>query len=811
MEGTFLPNKPVFPVPAKRPSPSNNKPLKFSSTTLPLPPQSQSPPSLPIDSLLQHLHQLSSPANTTQTSKSIKPPKTNNSQFPSLHISSDSTQKLHQQVRSKKPTSVSVLQLDNSKEEGQSGNGSLEFLSKRGMLMLNSIKEQPLNSLNDFFDSVKFELLQIDMFSLLKALDISGGWERALLLFQWVLSYVGSDNVKLDNQVVELMVRILGRESQHEIALKLFDLIPIEESSLDVRACTTILHAFSRSGKYKRAISMFENMKETGLSPTLVTYNVMLDVYGKMGRSWSKILGLLDEMKSKGLEFDEFTCSTVISACGREGLLNEAKEFFAGLKSQGYVPGTVTYNALLQVFGKAGVYTEALSILKEMEDNNCPADSVTYNELVAAYVRAGFCEEGAAVIETMTKKGVMPNAVTYTTVINAYGKAGEEDKALALFHRMKESGCVPNVCTYNSVLGMLGKKSRSEDMVKIFCDMKASGCSPNRVTWNTMLVLCGNTGMHKYVNRVFQEMKSCGFEPDRDTFNTLISAYGRCGSEIDATKMYKEMIRVGFTPCVTTYNALLNALARRGDWKAAESVILDMKSKGFRPSETSYSLMLQSYAKGGHWRVWREHFRNCKRMDINLIWFCSIQCSRFFSKNNMYDQAHEMLHLIRESGLTPDLVTYNSLMDMYARAGECWKAEEILKGLQKSGGKPDIVSYNTVIKGFCRKGLMEEALRIFSKMTTRGIRPCIFTYNTFVAGYAAKGMFTEIDDVIGYMIQHNCRPNELSYKIVVDGYCKARRYKEAMDFVSNIKEIDNSFDDQSVERLAFRVRENLES
>ena len=106
---------------------------------------------------------------------------------------------------------------------------------------------------------------------------------------------------------------------------------------------------------------------------------------------------------------------------------------------------------------------------------------------------------------------------------------------------------------------------------------------------------------------------------------------------------------------------------------------------------------------------------------------------------------------------------------------------------------------------------MQEAIRILSEMTTRGIRPCIFTYNTFVAGYAAQAMFTEIDDVIGYMIQHNCRPNELTYKIVVDGYCKARRYKEAMDIVSKIKEIDDSFDDQSIERLAFRVRENLES
>ncbi|KAJ0089862.1 hypothetical protein Patl1_14237 [Pistacia atlantica] len=269
--------------------------------------------------------------------------------------------------------------------------------------------ECPLNGLSDLFDSCKFELLEVDLVGILKALDVSGNWERALLLFEWVVRNTIIENEKVDKEAVQLMVRILGRESQHSIASKLFDAISIEEYSLDVRAYTSVLH-------------------ESGLSPTLVTYNVMLDVYGKMGRSWHKILGLLDEMRSTGLEFDEFTCSTVISACGREGLLNEAKEFFDGLKLQGYIPGTVTYNSLLQVFGKAGIYSEALSILKEMEDNNCPPDSVTYNELVAAYVRAGFCEEGAALIDTMASKGVMPNAVTYTTVINAYGRAGKSER-----------------------------------------------------------------------------------------------------------------------------------------------------------------------------------------------------------------------------------------------------------------------------------------------------------------------------------------------------------------------------------------------
>ncbi|CAN1229205.1 Pentatricopeptide repeat-containing protein At2g18940, chloroplastic [Linum grandiflorum] len=185
-----------------------------------------------------------------------------------------------------------------------------------------------------------------------------------------------------------------------------------------------------------------------------------------------------------------------------------------------------------------------------------------------------------------------------------------------------------------------------------------------------------------------------------------------------------------------------------------------------------------------------------------------------FAKCNMTDRAHSTLTSIIESGLQPDLVTYNSLMDMYARGQECWKAEKILKNLQEPGSnsKPDLVSYNTVIKGFCRQGLMQEAMRVLAEMmNTRGIRPCIFTYNTFVTGYAARGMFEEVKDVVRYMIEHDCRPNQLTYKIAVTGYCKARKYDEALEFVSQIKCVDDGFDDDSEHRLADYVRDMIKS
>uniref|UniRef100_A0A804QIY7 BRISC and BRCA1-A complex member 2 n=1 Tax=Zea mays TaxID=4577 RepID=A0A804QIY7_MAIZE len=50
----------------------------------------------------------------------------------------------------------------------------------------------------------------------------------------------------------------------------------------------------------------------------------MLDVYGRMGRSWPWIVTLLNEMHAVGVETDGFTASTVIAACCRDGLVDEA-------------------------------------------------------------------------------------------------------------------------------------------------------------------------------------------------------------------------------------------------------------------------------------------------------------------------------------------------------------------------------------------------------------------------------------------------------------------------------------------------------
>ncbi|XP_050219027.1 uncharacterized protein LOC126669569 [Mercurialis annua] len=115
----------------------------------------------------------------------------------------------------KKENPIRFLNLSLKKMEerkyGDDGlsNGSVEYLSRKGKLVLDSILDQPLHSLSSWFDSCKFELFQVDLIGLIKSLDCSGNWEKALLLFEWSVFNSASVNEKelLIETEADLMIK----------------------------------------------------------------------------------------------------------------------------------------------------------------------------------------------------------------------------------------------------------------------------------------------------------------------------------------------------------------------------------------------------------------------------------------------------------------------------------------------------------------------------------------------------------------------------------------------------------------------------
>lgn len=229
---------------------------------------------------------------------------------------------------------------------------------------------------------------------------------------------------------------------------------------VDVYAYTAVIEACSKSKQWKKALALFEEMKEAGVKPSEVTYSVMISALGN-GLQWERALLFLQEMQANGI-----------------------------------TPNIYSYNAAITALAKASkqktrraenvddLSSKALTLLEQMKNAKIEPDGFSYSSAIACCGADGRWVEACELIETMKRGGPRnrPNRVAYTAAISecssyqhvvgllswsflthyfcaflkgACGRSGEATKAFQLFQDMKADGLSADVVAYNAVFSSL--------------------------------------------------------------------------------------------------------------------------------------------------------------------------------------------------------------------------------------------------------------------------------------------------------------------------------------------------------------------
>lgn len=78
---------------------------------------------------------------------------------------------------------------------------------------------------------------------------------------------------------------------------------------------------------------------------------------------------------------------------------------------------------------------------------------------------------------------------------------------------------------------------------------------------------------------------------------------------------------------------------------------------------------------------------------------------------------------MRMSGIQPDVVTFNILMNCHCEMGRVDCAFHVLDEMRTQNLVPNVVSFNTLVKGLCKEGRVEDAFRILREMKDVGPGP----------------------------------------------------------------------------------------
>ncbi|KZV48761.1 pentatricopeptide repeat-containing protein chloroplastic-like [Dorcoceras hygrometricum] len=218
---------------------------------------------------------------------------------------------------------------------------------------------------------------------------------------------------------------------------------------------------------------LFDEMLHQGFAPNNITFNVMLNAYGKF-RLFEKARKVFWMAKKRGL-VDVVSYNTIIAAYGKNKYFKNMSAVVRRMQFDGFSVSLEAYNCMLDVYGKEGEMEKFRNILHRLKDSSHASDHYTYNILINIYGEHGWIEEVSGVLMELKESGIGPDLCGYNTLIKAYGIAGMVEDAVVLVKEMRENGIVPDRITYTNLIAALRKNDKVLEAVKWSLWMKQMG------------------------------------------------------------------------------------------------------------------------------------------------------------------------------------------------------------------------------------------------------------------------------------------------------------------------------------------------
>ncbi|KAG6519825.1 hypothetical protein ZIOFF_023334 [Zingiber officinale] len=283
------------------------------------------------------------------------------------------------------------------------------------------------------------------------------------------------------------------------------------------------IEVFYRTGDYGKATDVLNSIKSWGFSPSIVSYNTLIDGHCKNGGAGKlyKADSILKEMVASNIRPSVITFNILINGYCKDGNSSFAMRFLDEMKRQGLSPNVVTYSSLINGLCCEDKLGEALELLTEMQDYNLNPYVVIFNAIINGLCKKGNMEKAKGFLDVISENNLLPNVITYNTLIDGCCRAGKLAKAVKLLDEMLEMGVKPSHLTYNTLIEAFCKKGNLSAAYNMKIRMERSGKRANVPTYNIFInYFCGIGKMEK-ADELLNKILEKGLLPNRVTYGMI--------------------------------------------------------------------------------------------------------------------------------------------------------------------------------------------------------------------------------------------------------------------------------------------------
>ncbi|SPO30250.1 uncharacterized protein UTRI_05714 [Ustilago trichophora] len=290
----------------------------------------------------------------------------------------------------------------------------------------------------------------------------------------------------------------------------------------------------------------------------------------------------------------------------------------------------------------------------------------------------------------------------------------QEDEAYHIFQTAMRAASSPSA--WLSLGKLDGSKSPSSSLRAQWTESCWSVCLSNFIASN-------RNDLAKDVWTHFQQRQ---LRPTSRIWNALLDGYGRAKNYTAASQTWSTAVESASTgpsstilPDEQMYTTMINIHFRAKKVEEALALLSDMKA--------------QSTRHGGKLQVQAETFN-------------AVLHGLFF--NGRQAQAQELLDEMLSKGPAPNIGTVNTFLRAYARVGDLQSLASTLRLADKLKLTPDVVTFTTLLDALLRKGgqsATNSVVKTLDIMSNLGVQPNVVTYTAMIKACLVGAEAAQLD------------------------------------------------------------------
>ncbi|KAL0453114.1 UNVERIFIED_CONTAM: Pentatricopeptide repeat-containing protein [Sesamum latifolium] len=593
------------------------------------------------------------------------------------------------------------------------------------------------------------------------------------------------DNLNVTNEVLAVI------NSAHPIGPALQKLVPF----LNREVIISVLQSQAQLKEDPRICFRFfiwaaeKTRFRSGLSHNLI---VDMLLSGESGNSFHLYWSVLDELRDEKLPVPADAFVVLILGYWRLRKAEKAVETFGRMNDYECKPNLAAYNVILHVLVKKDVILLALAVYNMMLKSNCRIGCDTFNVLIDGLCKSGMTQDALNLFDEMTERGILPSRITYTVIMSGVCKAKRMHDAHRLFNLMKSSGCMPDALTYNALLDGFCKCGQIDEAFALFESFRNDGYRVGIKGFSCLIDGLIRAKRLSEAEELFQKVYDVGSVPDLVLYTIMMRGLCEAGRMKDAVNILRDMIGKGLVPDTQCYNVLIKGFCDIGLLDQARSLKLEISQHNQFPDTCTHTILVCGLCRNGLLGEAQQIFNDMEKLGCfpSVVTFNALIDG--LSKAGKLEEAHLMLYKM-EIGKNPSLflrlsqgadrildsASLQKMVDNLVNSGLILKAYKLLMQLADSGVVPNITTYNTLINGLCKAG---QYLKNLSGRQGEALKSAEESFQNGDLVKAVRSLL-EIDIKLADF-------DSAPYNIWLVGLCQADRVEEALKTFSILEEFN---------------------